>query len=165
MSWRKFAMKMMTIWDWHGSLFVTEDKTERRGRGTCLQWPSNDPLSKSRNICSREYQNGDGWTDRVTPLLTRESLKSHMSLWEKYGCTVRVKKCRSEVISLWTIFKLKAGYYWTILCVRPTFDAVIKTIRAITAITPMSSDRAQAGPGLRPNATLHLIRERLDINI
>ena len=45
---------------------------------------------------------------------------------------------------------------------RPTFDAVIKTIRAITPITPMLSDRAvgaaRAGPGRC--AALHLIRER-----
>ena len=42
---------------------------------------------------------------------------------------------------------------------RPTFDAVIKTIRAITPITPMLSDRAVgAGPGRC--AALHLIRER-----
>ena len=51
---------------------------------------------------------------------------------------------------------------WTILGLRPTFDAVIKTIRAITPITPMLSDRAvgaaRAGPGRC--AALHLIRER-----
>ena len=105
-------------------------------------------LTKYWNICSREYQNGDGLTDRVTPSLHQWpwSLfrESHVTM-RKDGCTAKVKKCRSELISLWTIFKLKAGYYWTIFCVRPTFDAVIKTIRAITAITPMSEWPSRLG--------------------
>ena len=165
MTWRARPLAMITIWDWHGSLFVTEDETERRGRGTCLQWPGNDPLSQSWNICSREFQNGDGWTDRVTPSVTRESLESHMSLWEKMDALRRWRSVGPSGFHFEPFSSSKPAIIEPFSVSAPLLMLSLKPLEPLQLLLPCRSDRAQAGPGLGPNATLHLIRVRLDITI